>query len=64
MATNDFYDPSWGVNAYYSRENNALVALNGYLHPPIYSPTFPAALNYAGIGKMSTLLRELFIPRQ
>nr|CAD2197496.1 unnamed protein product [Meloidogyne enterolobii] len=50
MATLDYYDPSWGVNAYYSRENNALVTLNAYLQPPIFNHDFPAAFNYAGIG--------------
>nr|CAD2172002.1 unnamed protein product [Meloidogyne enterolobii] len=50
MATLDYYDPSWGVNAYYSRENNALVTLNAYLQPPIFNHDFPAPFNYAGIG--------------
>ncbi|CAK5079481.1 unnamed protein product [Meloidogyne enterolobii] len=50
MATNDYYDSSWLVNAYYSRETNALVSLNGYLNPPIFSKDFLAAMNYAGIG--------------
>uniref|UniRef100_A0A915NP17 Peptidase M13 C-terminal domain-containing protein n=1 Tax=Meloidogyne floridensis TaxID=298350 RepID=A0A915NP17_9BILA len=50
MATLDYYDPSWGVNAYYSRENNALVTLNAYLQPPVFNHDFPAPFNYAGIG--------------
>uniref|UniRef100_A0A915NQS1 Uncharacterized protein n=2 Tax=Meloidogyne TaxID=189290 RepID=A0A915NQS1_9BILA len=50
MATNDYYDSSWLVNAYYSRETNALVSLNGYLNPPIFSKDFLAVMNYAGIG--------------
>jgi len=48
----DYYDPSWGVNAYYSRENNALIVLNGYLQSPIFNPNFPDSLNYAGIGQI------------
>uniref|UniRef100_A0A1I8B5D0 Peptidase_M13 domain-containing protein n=1 Tax=Meloidogyne hapla TaxID=6305 RepID=A0A1I8B5D0_MELHA len=50
MSTLDYYDPSWGVNAYYSRENNALVTLNAYLQPPIFNHDYPAPFNYAGIG--------------
>ncbi|KAI1705347.1 peptidase family m13 domain-containing protein [Ditylenchus destructor] len=50
LSSSEFYNPSWMANAYYSRENNALVALNGYLQPPIYSPNLPEAMNFAGIG--------------
>ncbi|KAI1702324.1 peptidase family m13 domain-containing protein [Ditylenchus destructor] len=56
LSSTEFYNPSWIAHAYYRRENNALVALNGYLQPPISSPNLPEAMNFAGIG---TILVEL-----
>lgn len=51
LASNEFYESSWTINAFYSRENNAMVALNAYLQTPIYyGPNYPAPVNFAGVG--------------
>jgi putative endopeptidase len=48
----------WGMsafitNAYYSPTQNSITLLAGILQSPFFNPTFPAAMNYGGIGMVS-----------
>ncbi|GMT15634.1 hypothetical protein PFISCL1PPCAC_6931, partial [Pristionchus fissidentatus] len=46
----EFTTNSATVNAFYSSIKNGIIFPAGILQPPFFSPSFPAALNYGGIG--------------
>ncbi|KAB1276412.1 Kell blood group glycoprotein-like protein [Camelus dromedarius] len=44
--------PPWGVNAYYSVSDHAVVFPAGLLQPPFFHPGYPRAVNFGAAGSI------------
>nr|XP_010954920.1 kell blood group glycoprotein isoform X1 [Camelus bactrianus]XP_045372936.1 kell blood group glycoprotein isoform X1 [Camelus bactrianus]XP_045373028.1 kell blood group glycoprotein isoform X1 [Camelus bactrianus] len=59
--------PPWGVNAYYSVSDHAVVFPAGLLQPPFFHPGYPRAVNFGAAGsimahEMLHILYQLLFP--